>query len=143
VPPPPPSSADPRRRLLVAAALVEREGKILMSRRRADQSLPGCWEFPGGKIESGESPEVALAREIEEELGCSIRVGPIFEVVFFAYETFDLYMLVYRCEIAAGTPQARTVAEVGWFDPPAIPALPLPPADYPLARRLAAAQLRK
>jgi 8-oxo-dGTP diphosphatase len=124
---------------LVAAALVEREGKILMSRRRADQSLPGCWEFPGGKIEAGESPEAALAREIDEELGCRVQVGAIFEVVFFAYEAFDLFMFVYRCAITEGTPTARTVAEVGWFTPEVIPGLPLPPADYPLARRLAGA----
>jgi 8-oxo-dGTP diphosphatase len=123
----------------VTAALIEREGEILLARRRADQSLPGCWEFPGGKIEAGESPEAALVREIEEELGCSIAVGPIFEVVFFAYEAFDLYMLVYRCAIERGTPSARTVAEVAWFAPAAIPELPLPPADYPLARRLAGA----
>ena len=108
-----------------------------MSRRRPDQSLPGCWEFPGGKIEPGESPAQALEREIEEELGCRIGVGTIFEVVFFAYPTFDLVMLVYRCEIVAGVPSARSVAEVAWFEPAAIPALSLPPADYPLARRLA------
>jgi 8-oxo-dGTP diphosphatase len=135
VPPSPPAADRPR--LLVAAALIEEGGRILMSRRRADQSLPGCWEFPGGKIEAGESPEQALAREIEEELGCLIAVDAIFEVVFFAYERFDLYMLVYRCRISSGTPRARTVAEVGWFEPAVIPALPLPPADYPLARRLA------
>ena len=102
--PPPPPAAE-RRRLLVTAALIEREGKILMSRRRADQSLPGCWEFPGGKIEAGESPEAALAREIEEELGCTVAVGAIFEVVFFAYEAFDLYMLVYRCADRGRHPQ--------------------------------------
>jgi 8-oxo-dGTP diphosphatase len=108
-----------------------------MSRRRPDQTLPGCWEFPGGKIEPGESPVQALEREIEEELGCQIRVGPIFEVVFFPYPTFDLLMLVYRCEVASGTPTARTVAEVDWFEPRVLPGLDLPPADYPLARRLA------
>ncbi len=116
-----------------------------MSRRRADQSLPGLWEFPGGKIEAGESPTAALAREIDEELGCTVQVGSIFEVVFHAYEAFDLLMLVYRCQIVAGTPSARTVAQVSWFEPAAIPALPLPPADLPLAQRLAgeAAQRRK
>ncbi len=126
----------------MAAALIENDGKILMSRRRADQSLPGCWEFPGGKIEAGESPEVALAREIEEELGCTVAVGTIFEVVFHGYPDFDLYMLVYRCAIQGGVPRARTVAAVSWFEPGALPGLPLPPADYPLARRLAAAAAR-
>ena len=119
------------------AALIERAGRVLMSRRRPDQSLPNCWEFPGGKVEPGESPEVALAREIDEELGCAVRVGGIYEVVFHAYPDFDLYMLVYRCEIVAGTPQARQVAAVDWIAPDVIPTLELPPADYPLARRLA------
>jgi 8-oxo-dGTP diphosphatase len=134
--PPSPTAAE-RPRLLVAAALIERDGLVLMSRRRPDQSLPGTWEFPGGKIEAGESPAAALAREIDEELGCAVAVGTIHEVVFHAYERFDLYMLVYRCAITAGTPRAVTVAEVAWFEPAVIPGLPLPPADYPLARRLA------
>lgn len=109
-----------------------------MSQRRADQSLPLCWEFPGGKVEPGESPEAALVREIREELGCEIQVGHIFEVVFHAYEAFDLYMLVYECQILVGVPTARQVADVAWIVAAEIPSLKLPPADYPLARRLAA-----
>jgi 8-oxo-dGTP diphosphatase len=121
----------------VVAALIERDGSILMSRRRPDQSLPNCWEFPGGKVEPGESPAAALAREIEEELGCTVAVGAIYDVVFHAYEAFDLYMLVYRCTIAAGTPAALQVAAVDWIERRRIPTLELPPADYPLARKLA------
>jgi 8-oxo-dGTP diphosphatase len=123
----------------VVAALVERGGRILMSRRRSDQSLPNRWEFPGGKVEPGESPQAALVREIEEELGCTVGVGRIYDVVFHAYEDFDLLMLVYRCEILAGTPSARQVAAVEWIERARIDALELPPADYPLARRLATA----
>ncbi len=108
-----------------------------MSQRRADQSLPLCWEFPGGKVEPGESPEAALRREIDEELGCLVDVGPIFEVVFHAYEAFDLLMLVYRCTIVEGAPSAREVAAVAWVDRAQLPALALPPADVPLAARLA------
>jgi 8-oxo-dGTP diphosphatase len=125
------------RRTLVVAALIEERGRILLSRRRPDQSLPNCWEFPGGKVEPGESPESALVREIEEELGCRVAVGAIFEVVFHAYPDLDLYMLVYRCQITAGVPVPRQVAAVDWFDPRVIPTLSLPPADYPLAERLA------
>jgi 8-oxo-dGTP diphosphatase len=127
-----------RRRLLVVAALIRRDGLVLLSQRRADQSLPLCWEFPGGKVEPGEAPEAALVREVDEELGCTVRVGPIFEVVFHAYESFDLYMLVYQAEITSGTPSARQVAAVAWVPPKEIASRSLPPADYPLAHRLAA-----
>ncbi len=126
-----------RPRLLVVAALVVSEGRVLMSQRRADQTLPLHWEFPGGKVEPGESPEAALRREIDEELGCQVRVGAIFEVVFHAYDAFDLYMLVYRCQVEAGTPTARQVVAVAWVDPAQLPKLKLPPADLPLAERLA------
>lgn len=145
---PPPTANDPpktltpsqigeRRRLLVVAALIEREGRVLLSKRRPDQALPNCWEFPGGKVEPGEDPTVALVREIDEELGCQIEVGRIYEVVFHAYPAFDLLMLVYRAEIVAGTPVARQVAQVAWYAPEESPRLELPPADIPLAARLA------
>lgn len=132
-----PPPAEPRVRKLVVAALIEQQGRVLLSQRRADQSLPLCWEFPGGKVEPGEAPEAALVREIREELGCEVHVGPIFEVVFHAYEAFDLYMLVYECAITAGAPTPRQVAAVEWVPRRAIPERDLPPADYPLARRLA------
>lgn len=131
-----------RPRKLVVAALVEEGGKILLSRRRPDQSLPLCWEFPGGKVEPGEAPEAALVRELREELGCGALVGSIAEIVFHAYDDFDLYMLVYRCTIVQGRPSAVDVAEVGWFAPAEIPTLTLPPADVPFAQRLARGEVR-
>jgi 8-oxo-dGTP diphosphatase len=131
-----PRPARPRK--LVVAALVERDGRVLLSQRRADQSLPLLWEFPGGKVEAGESPEAALARELEEELGCQVSVGRIYDVVSFAYDAFDLLMLVYACTITQGEPAAVQVADVAWFERREVPGLALPPADYPIARRLAA-----
>ncbi len=121
----------------MVAALIERDGRILMSQRRADQSLPLCWEFPGGKVEPGEAPVAALVREIREELGCEVAVGSVHEVVFHAYDSFDLYMLVYQAAITAGEPRAVEVAAVAWYPPMEIPRLNLPPADYPLAQKLA------
>ena len=111
-----------RARKLVVAALVREQGRILMSRRRADQAMPNLWEFPGGKVEPGEHPEAAL----------------IHEVVFHAYPDFDLYMLVYAGRITRGEPRAIEVAEVAWVEAANLPALDLLPADYPLARALAA-----
>jgi 8-oxo-dGTP diphosphatase len=126
-----------RRQLLVVAALIEQEGRVLVAQRRADQTQPLAWEFPGGKVEPGESPSQALAREIEEELACLIEVGAVAEVVFFAYETFDLIMPVYRATIRAGVPVARQVAAVAWVARAELASLAFTPADIPLARRLA------
>ena len=128
-----------RARKLVVAALVREAGRVLMSRRRADQAMPNLWEFPGGKVEPGEHPEAALIREVREELGCTVELEGIHEVVFHAYEEFDLYMLVYATRIVGGTPRAIQVAEVAWVPAAELPALDLLPADYPLARKLASA----
>jgi 8-oxo-dGTP diphosphatase len=130
-------AAPARARKLVVAALIRRAGEVLVSRRRADQSMPLLWEFPGGKVEPGEDPRQALAREVREELGCAVSVGRIHEVVFHAYPDFDLYMLVYPCDIVDGVPTAVEVAEVAWVGAARLPTLDLLPADYPLARELA------
>lgn len=126
-----------RARKLVVAALVREAGRVLMSRRRADQAMPNLWEFPGGKVEPGEHPEAALIREVREELGCDVELEGIHEVVFHAYDEFDLYMLVYATRVVGGTPRAIQVAEVAWVPAAELPALDLLPADYPLARKLA------
>jgi len=126
-----------RKQLLVVAALIEQEGCVLVAQRRADQSQALAWEFPGGKVEPGESPSQALAREIEEELACSIEVGAVVDVVFFAYDTFDLIMPVYRATIRAGVPVAQQVAAVDWIPRAELANLAFTPADVPLARHLA------
>jgi 8-oxo-dGTP diphosphatase len=127
-----------RERKLVVAALVRRDGRVLVSRRRADQAMPLLWEFPGGKVEAREDPEAALVREVREELGCALTVGRIEEVVFHEYPDFDLYMLVYSGTIV-GEPRAVEVAEVAWVEIERLPELDLLPADVLFARALAAA----
>jgi 8-oxo-dGTP diphosphatase len=129
--------AGARKQVLVVAALIEQEGRVLVAQRRADQDRPLAWEFPGGKVEPGESPSEALVREIEEELACAIEVGPIVDVVFHAYEEFDLIMPVYRATIRAGCPVARQVAAVAWVARAELTGLTFTPADVPLARHLA------
>lgn len=129
----------PRARKLVVAALVRDEvGRVLLTQRRADQPMPLYWELPGGKIEAGEPPTVALERELAEELGCRAHVGAIDEVVFFAYEDFDLYMLVYRCELKE-PPRALAVAELAWVAPFELTRYRVLPADVALVARLARA----
>ena len=121
---------------MVAALVRDPSGRTLLSRRRDDQPMGGLWELPGGKVEEGESPAGALAREVEEELGVGCQVGPIFDVVFHRYPTFDLLMLVYTCQLD-GEPRAVQVAEVAWVAPDRLADYPVLPADVPLVERLA------
>lgn len=131
-----------RQRLLVVAALIERRGRLLLSQRRADQSFAFSWEFPGGKVEAGEDPRHALVREIREELGCTVRVGDVVDVVFHAYPGFDLVMPVYRTTIVRGTPSAVQVAAIAWVLPSQLLDRTMPPADLPLAKRLGRSEAR-
>ena len=129
----------PRPRKLVVAGLLSRDGRVLVTQRRADQALPLQWEFPGGKVEPGEAPVAALARELAEEIGVAVSVGRIWDVLFHAYPEFDLVMLVYACRLAAGDePRAVEVADLAWVAPEALPAWDVLPADRPLVERLVA-----
>ena len=131
-----------RRRLLVVAAFIERRGRVLLSQRRTDQSFPLAWEFPGGKVEPGEDLTSALVREIREELDCTIRVKEIVDLVFHAYPDFDLIMPVYRASIAAGSPRASQVAAIAWVPRGQLAGVAMPPADVPLAKKLARTRAR-
>ena len=126
----------PRDRKLVVAGLIVERGRVLISQRRADQSLPLQWEVPGGKVESGEAPEAALARELREEIGVTVEVGRIWDVLFHPYEAFDLVMLVYACRIVEGEPRAVEVADLAWVNAPELPRWDILPADRPLVDRL-------
>jgi 8-oxo-dGTP diphosphatase len=129
---------EPRKRTLVVAGLIVRDGVVLITQRRADQALPLQWEFPGGKVEPGEAPVAALARELTEEIGVTVEVGRIWDVLFHAYPTFDLVMLVYACRLVEGEPRAVEVADVAWVAPPDLPRWDILPADRPLVARLVA-----
>ena len=126
------------RKLVVAGLIVGADGRILITQRRADQALPLQWEFPGGKVEPGESPVAALARELAEEIGVAVEVGRIWDVLFHAYPTFDLVMLVYACRVVSGVPRAVEVADLVWATPDELPRWDILPADRPLVERLVA-----
>ena len=126
-----------KHKLVVAGLLVNEAGLVLVSQRRSDQPLPLQWEFPGGKMESGESPKEALVRELREELGCDCTVGRVWEVLFHPYPEFDLLMMVYRCEVVAGqTARPVQVADLRWCKPAQLSEFDILPADLPLVRRL-------
>jgi 8-oxo-dGTP diphosphatase len=126
------------RKLVVAGLIIGDDRRILITQRRADQALPLQWEFPGGKVEPGEAPVAALVRELQEEIGVTVEVGRVWDVLFHAYPAFDLVMLVYACRIASGTPQAVEVADLRWVEPADLPGWDILPADRPLVDRLVA-----
>ena len=90
------SRPQPARKLVVAALCVDASVRVLLTRRRDEQPMGGLWELPGGKVEPSETPAAALAREIEEELGCACSVGAVYDVVHHLYPRFELVMIVYR-----------------------------------------------
>lgn len=132
--------SEPRpRKLVVAGLIIGDDRRVLITQRRADQSLPLQWEFPGGKVEPGEAPVAALARELTEELGVTAEVGRIWDVLFHAYPAFDLVMLVYACRLAPASapPRAVEVADLTWVAPADLPGhWDILPADRPLVDRL-------
>jgi 8-oxo-dGTP diphosphatase len=110
-----------------------------MQRRRERAVHGGLWEFPGGKVEAGESPESALLREIDEELELAIDAEALTPLAFASGETADgrpLVILLYTCARWSGDPVPHDAEELGWFAPSALAALDMPPLDYPLAEAL-------
>jgi 8-oxo-dGTP diphosphatase len=124
------------RKLVVAGLIIGDDRRILITQRRADQALPLQWEFPGGKVEPAEAPVAALVRELQEELGVTVAVGRIWDVLFHAYPGFDLVMLVYVCRIVDGSPRAVEVADLAWVEAHDLARWDILPADRPLVDRL-------
>jgi 8-oxo-dGTP diphosphatase len=126
------------RKLVVAGLIVDqsRPQEVLLSQRRADQSFALDWEFPGGKIEAGESPADALLRELQEEIGVTVEVGGIWDTLFHRHAGFDLLMLVYQCRIVDGHARPVAVADVRWVSLNELPKLGIMAADLSLVTRL-------
>ena len=122
--------------LLVTAAVVFDGDKVLITRRPDDSRHAGLWEFPGGKIDPGESPDEALCREISEELNAEIRVVEIFDVVFYRYDWGPVLILAYTCQLLTKTLHNIGVAEHRWVHPQELSDFPILPADRPIISRL-------
>jgi 8-oxo-dGTP diphosphatase len=120
--------------IVVAAALIDADGRVLVQQRPADKSMAGLWEFPGGKIEPDETPEAALVRELQEELGIETQTSCLAPAGFASEPLGDrhLILLLYICRKWRGIPQALEAPAIRWVRPIGLHDLPMPPADKPL-----------
>jgi 8-oxo-dGTP diphosphatase len=120
--------------LVSAVALIDADGRVLLAQRPEGKSLAGLWEFPGGKVEAGETPEVALIRELKEELGIDTWQSCLAPLTFasHAYPEFHLLMPLFACRKWQGTATPREGQTLAWVRPSALRDYPMPPADLPL-----------
>jgi 8-oxo-dGTP diphosphatase len=120
--------------VVVACALIDRDGRVLLAQRPAGKSMAGLWEFPGGKLESGESPEECLIRELEEEISVFTWDSCLAPLTFAShrYDDFHLLMPLYACRKWQGTPTPREAQRLRWARKHELKSFPMPPADLPL-----------
>ncbi len=120
--------------LVVAVALIDTDGRVLIAQRPESKPMAGLWEFPGGKVEEGETPESALIRELHEELGVDTKESCLAPLTFasHAYPDFHLLMPLFACRRWHGTPSPREGQVLKWARPSDLRDYPMPPADLPL-----------
>lgn len=120
--------------LVSAVALIDVDGRVLLAQRPAGKSMEGLWEFPGGKVEAGETPEHALIRELEEELGIGTWKSCLAPLTFasHSYDDFHLLMPVFACRKWSGMPIAREGQALRWVAKSDLRQFPMPPADLPV-----------
>ncbi|MBB5047630.1 8-oxo-dGTP diphosphatase [Rhodopseudomonas rhenobacensis] len=124
--------------LVVAVALIDADNRVLIAQRPPGKTLAGLWEFPGGKLDAGERPEQALIRELDEELGITVKEPCLAPLTFasHAYEDFHLLMPLYICRRWEGVATAREGQTLAWVRPNKLRDYPMPPADIPLLSHL-------
>jgi 8-oxo-dGTP diphosphatase len=120
--------------LVTACALVDADGRVLLTQRPEDKTLAGLWEFPGGKVDPGETPEESLIRELHEELGITVKPACLAPLTFAShtYETFHLLMPLFICRRYEGIPRPLEGQALKWVRPKDMRDYPMPPADVPL-----------
>ena len=124
--------------LVAACALVDPDGRVLIAQRPEGKPMAGLWEFPGGKVETGERPEESLIRELEEELGIVVKEACLAPLTFAShtYSEFHLVMPLYVCRRWDGTVTAKVGQRLAWVRPNRLREYPMPPADVPLVAHL-------
>ncbi|HEV2100191.1 MAG TPA: 8-oxo-dGTP diphosphatase MutT [Stellaceae bacterium] len=134
------TAADPSSPLILVAAvvLIDADGRVLLAQRPEGKRMAGLWEFPGGKVDPGETPETALIRELSEELGIDVAASCLAPFTFasHAYPDFHLLMPLYVCRKWSGIPIAREGQRLAWVRPARLADYPMPPADKPLLAML-------
>ncbi len=120
--------------LVVAVALIDVDGRVLLAQRPEGKKMAGLWEFPGGKVNPGETPEAALIRELAEELGIDTRHSCLAPLTFasHAYDDFHLLMPLYACRVWKGEPEPKEGQNLAWVRPVRLGDYPMPEADIPL-----------
>ncbi len=120
--------------LVTAVALIDVDGRVLLAQRPEGKSLAGLWEFPGGKVETGETPEAALIRELHEELGIETKESCLAPLTFasHSYDDFHLLMPLFACRRWQGIPAPREGQTLAWVRANDLRNYPMPPADIPL-----------
>ncbi|MEL6927697.1 MAG: 8-oxo-dGTP diphosphatase MutT [Cyanobacteria bacterium J06600_6] len=129
-------SPPPVHKRIGVAVINDQQGKILIDRRRQSGEMGGLWEFPGGKIEPGETVEECIEREIKEELDIQIRVGDRLTTIVHTYETFDVTLYVHDCQYLSGTPQTLECDEILWVDPDQMNQYQFPQANIQIIQLL-------
>jgi 8-oxo-dGTP diphosphatase len=124
--------------LVVAVALIDADGRVLLAQRPEGKSMAGLWEFPGGKVDTGETPEAALIRELREELGVDVASNCLAPFTFasHSYEKFHLLMPLYVCGVWQGIVTPLEGQSLAWVRPARLADYPMPPADKPLVAML-------
>lgn len=124
--------------LVAAVAMVDVDGRVLLARRPEGKAMAGLWEFPGGKVNDGETPEAAVVRELREELGVDITESCLAPFTFASHRYAEAHLLMplYLCRVWKGTPTPLEGQALRWLRPLEMAALPMPPADAPLVAML-------
>lgn len=137
------TSPPPIHKRIGVAVINNQQGKILIDRRRQSGEMGGLWEFPGGKIEPGETVEECIEREVKEELDIQIDVGDRLTTITHSYKTFDVTLYVHDCQYTSGTPRTLECDEIQWVEPAQMDRYQFPQANIQIIQLLQQRGIKK